>query len=144
MDVRYFIAGFICFCTTQIQSRSLEPTCSKFDYELKTLEKVVRFEHAMELFEERQEAWQALLDSKVEEIARLERKLEEKASTVEEGIAGMNRKFDVKTQEMADRISDDLSSNQRILNATIDTMQETMKSIPNKGMCVYLYVCLYS
>ena len=95
----------------QARTGQVEPRCSKYEFEEKVLEKVIRFEHKMELFNESMEK----ISAKVEEITNsfsqqienmrselketktefdfLKQNMEEKGSMMNETIQSQLRNF---------------------------------------------------
>ena len=99
---------------SQIESLT---TCSKFHFEEKVLEKLIRIEHKMEVFEEKLKIWEESMTGKMQQLDEAEsrRKIsfESAEENVLEGLKGITR-FNNSVMEYVNNInlrSDNLLEN---------------------------------
>ena len=91
----YFSLECICLflLVVRVHGYQQEPRCSKFDFEEKVLEKMVRMEHKMELMEEENEKLKAKLSSDLEWSKEIQTRSEEDQRETLQGFTGRSNYF---------------------------------------------------
>ena len=116
--MRLFLQYVACFIVTFVNARTHEPSCSKFDYDKKMLEMLVRLENKMEAMAAKLGEMENTVSAKFDalEVAGLERN----QAVEEECVAMETRMFQKIEKEVMDRKTQVEGANQsftRELNA---------------------------
>ena len=116
----------------QAQSFHEEPSCSKFAFEEKVLEKLVRNEHKIEIFENKLEKWEERIEKvltkleqseqqMIKDTSALHTKLNNEQSKIENAMTALGKQQERKSQDLFDQ--------QKDINDTLLKSVVTMKGM---------------
>ncbi|XP_052087206.1 uncharacterized protein LOC127724314 [Mytilus californianus] len=107
------------------QSESLL-TCSKFHFEENVLEKLVRFEHKMELFEEKMKMMQSSMSSKLEIMNKIEKATETLTETMLDKQLQFQTRINDSYQEIVDNFKMQSNNETKLYGEKMNTLLDSL------------------
>lgn len=103
-------------------------SCSKFHFEERVLEKLVRLEHKMQIFEGKMETWEKSITSKLVEMTNIKKQTEQFVQSVENVRLQDQMRFNQSYQESVDLFKTRINNETSFYGEQMNTLLESLSS----------------